>query len=145
MPTFSFLSSFLLAGDQSGRSFPHPVWWFRRPAVLIGSFKGCCWTMPTLVFLSQMLQLPFFEFRYRKLRAIGENFGTWHISPAAISSMDQQIRNLQNPGSFGTGSRSRWGWEKSLWLGIIWPMQIPVHSASEISPQKHWLVIRGKL
>ena len=25
MPTFSFLSSFLLAGDQSGRSFPHPV------------------------------------------------------------------------------------------------------------------------
>lgn len=25
VPTFSFLSGFLLAGDQSGRPFPHPV------------------------------------------------------------------------------------------------------------------------
>lgn len=98
-----------------------------------------------LVFLSQLLLHPFFAFRYRKLRAIGENFGTWHVSPAAISSMDQQIRNFQNLGSFGTGSKSRWGWEKSLWPGIIWPMQISVHSGSEISPQKQWLVIRGKL
>ena len=89
-----------------------------------------------LVFLSQLLLYPFFEFIYRKLRAIAENFGTWHVSPAAISSMDKQIRNLQNPGSFGTGSKSRWGWEKSLWPGIIWPMQISVHSGSEIFPLK---------
>ena len=58
------------------------------------------------------------------------------LSPAAISSMDKQIRNLQNPGSFGTGNKSRWGWEKSLWPGSIWPMQISVHSCSEIFPPK---------
>ena len=97
VPTFSFLSGFLLAGDQSGRPFPHPVWWFSRPAVLIGSFRGCCWTVPLWFFSPSCFCTPSlssYTGSSEQLQRTLEH-GTFHQQPLAAWTSRSETSKIQ--------------------------------------------------
>jgi hypothetical protein len=54
----------------------------------------------TLVSLFQLLLHPFFEFRCRRLRTVGKNFGIWHNSPAPLEGRISRSWKLQHQVAF---------------------------------------------
>lgn len=79
----------VLARDQSDCPSPHGLG--QEPSGLDQLLQGSLLDSATLVSLFQLLLYPFFEYRCRRLRTVGKNFGIWQNSPAAITGTDQQV------------------------------------------------------
>lgn len=72
-------------------ALPSPHVMNQEPGSLDWLFQRLLLDSATLVSLFQLLLHPFFEYRCRRLRTVGKNFGIWHNSPAAITGTDQQV------------------------------------------------------
>lgn len=150
---FWFSFWFLLTLDQSDVSFLHLVWGIRSLAVLIGSSKGCCWTMPFWFLSSSCFCTPSLNSDAGGSEQLERTleYGTIHQQP--LEGRTSRSRKPPKPGSLCTGSNH------SLGVGVVpqperkraaWELSMYSASGIHLLPQlstpnpEPWLVTKDK-
>lgn len=109
----SFPSGFCLSMTNMAPPCLHPEWRIRSPAVLIGSTKGCCWTVLLWFLSSSCFCTPSLNSDAGGSEQLERTleYGTIHQQP--LEGRTSRSWKPPKPGSPCTGSESRVG------LGVV--------------------------